>query len=68
MSLPGSQYNCQRPARDTDLGPSAVIRYRAKVESSHGNAAIAELLRQTDAVAEIHNTVRKGVPAQLLLD
>jgi organic hydroperoxide reductase OsmC/OhrA len=44
------------------------IRYRANVLSSAGDAAIAELLRQTDAVAEIHNTVRSAVPVQLVLE
>jgi len=27
---------------------------------------IAELLRRTDAVAEVHNTVRAGVPVELV--
>ena len=38
------------------------IRYRARVASGAPDAAIAELLRQTDAVAEVHNTLRAGVP------
>lgn len=42
------------------------IRYRAKVSSPAGAEAIAELLRQTDAVAEVHNTVRAGVPVVLI--
>ena len=37
------------------------VRYRAKVTSTAGNAAIDELLRRTDAVAEVHNTLRSGV-------
>lgn len=41
------------------------IRYRARVASSAAPERIAELLRQTDAVAEIHNTVRAGVPVTL---
>jgi organic hydroperoxide reductase OsmC/OhrA len=41
------------------------ISYRAKVSSSASPAEIAELLRVTDAVAEIHNTVRAGVPVTL---
>jgi organic hydroperoxide reductase OsmC/OhrA len=36
------------------------ISYRARVESPAPAAAIDELLRQTDAVAEIQNTVRAG--------
>jgi len=37
------------------------VRYRAKVVSSSSDADIARLLRETDAVAEIHNTLRAGV-------
>jgi organic hydroperoxide reductase OsmC/OhrA len=42
------------------------IRYRATVESPNTPKAVAELLRQTDAVAEVHNTVRSGVPVELV--
>ena len=42
------------------------VRYSATVKSSASPEAIAELLRETDAVAEVHNTLRKGVPVQLL--
>ena len=41
------------------------IRYRARVTSSASAEAITDLLRQTDAVAEVHNTVRAGVPVTL---
>lgn len=41
------------------------IRYRAKVASSSSEAQIARLLKETDAVAEIHNTLRSGVTVQL---
>lgn len=37
------------------------VRYTAKVISSASEAEIARLLRETDAVAEIHNTLRAGV-------
>lgn len=43
------------------------IRYRAAVTSPAGAEALARLLRETDAVAEVHNTVRAGVPVELLL-
>jgi len=43
------------------------IRYRALVKSSAGAETVARLLRETDAVAEVHNTVRSGVPVDLLL-
>lgn len=42
------------------------VRYSATVKSGASPKAIAELLRETDAVAEVHNTLRKGVPVQLL--
>ena len=37
------------------------IRYRARVESPAPAADIEALLRETDAVAEVHNTVRAGL-------
>lgn len=42
------------------------ITYRAKVDSSASDEEVAELLRVTDAVAEVHNTVRSGVPVTLV--
>jgi organic hydroperoxide reductase OsmC/OhrA len=42
------------------------IRYRARVDSPAPATAVAELLRRTDAVAEVHNTVRAGVPVDLV--
>jgi len=42
------------------------IRYRAKVSSPAEPAAIDDLLRRTDAVAEIHNTLRAGSPVVLV--
>lgn len=41
------------------------IRYTVRVSSSAPAQAVAELVRQTDAVAEVHNTVRAGVPVVL---
>ena len=40
------------------------IRYRARVDSPAPASAIAELLRHTDTVAEVHNTIRAGVPVE----
>lgn len=42
------------------------IGYSAKVHSSAPAADIERLLRETDAVAEVHNTVRCGVPVRLV--
>ena len=41
------------------------VRYRARVSSSASAVEIEGLIRRTDAVAEIHNTVRSGVPVIL---
>jgi uncharacterized OsmC-like protein len=41
------------------------IAYRARVSSSASAEEISELLQVTDAVAEIHNTVRSGVSVTL---
>ena len=42
------------------------IRYRATIESSATPDEIARLLRETDAVAEVHNTLRAGVLVELI--
>lgn len=42
------------------------VRYRASVKSSAAPDAVARLLRETDAVAEVHNTLRQGVAVQLM--
>ncbi|WBY02843.1 OsmC family protein [Ramlibacter tataouinensis] len=44
------------------------VRYRASVRSPASPQDIARLLRETDAVAEVHNTLRKGVDVQWLGD
>ena len=44
------------------------ITYRANVSSPASAEIIADLLRQTDAVAEVHNTVRAGTRVELLAD
>jgi hypothetical protein len=41
------------------------ISYRARVESTAPKANIEELLRQTNAVAAIQNTVRAGTSVLL---
>lgn len=44
------------------------ITYRAKVTSPASAAEIAELLRVTDSVAEVHNTLRAGATVTLERD
>jgi organic hydroperoxide reductase OsmC/OhrA len=41
------------------------ITYQARVVSAASGADVTRLLRETDAVAEIHNTLRSGVPVKL---
>jgi len=41
------------------------IRYKARITSSAPDDVIANLLRQTDAVAEVHNTLRSGAAVTL---
>jgi organic hydroperoxide reductase OsmC/OhrA len=42
------------------------ITYRVRVNSKAGASVIAELLRQTDMVAEVRNTVRAGARVMLV--
>jgi organic hydroperoxide reductase OsmC/OhrA len=42
------------------------ISYSAKVYSSAPTGDVQRLLRETDAVAEVHNTIRSGVPVRLV--
>lgn len=42
------------------------ITYRAKIVSPDPEAAVQQLLRETDAVAEVHNTLRTGVAVELV--
>lgn len=42
------------------------ISYRARVDSPANKADLEELLRQTDAVAEVQNTIRAGIAVRLL--
>lgn len=42
------------------------VSYSATVTSPASADAIARLLRETDAVAEVHNTLRQGVDVRLI--
>jgi len=45
--------------------PASDITYSARVKADAPEAEIAELIRDTDKLAEIHNTLRKGVDVRL---
>ncbi len=59
------QVSVEATAEFSGVGIAAThVRYRATVKSPATAEAIARLLRETDAVAEVHNTLRQGVPVQ----
>lgn len=43
------------------------IRYEVKVSSTANANDVADLIRQTDAVAEVHNTIRAGAAVSLTI-
>lgn len=45
--------------------PARRISYTARVDGDAPAAEIDALLRHTDAVAEVHNTLRAGLPVEL---
>ena len=66
LGIPIDSVEVEVSAEFPSIGLAATnIVYRAKVSSPASPAKIAELLRGTDAVAEVHNTVRAGVPVTL---
>jgi len=67
LAIPIEGVEVEASAEFPGIGLAATnITYRATVSSSASSSAIEQLLRETDAVAEIHNTVRAGVPVQLV--
>lgn len=67
LRIPLESVEVEASAEFPGVGLAATnIRYRANVSSPAPAAAIAELLRHTDAVAEVHNTIREGVPVELV--
>ena len=67
LGIPVSAVEVEACAEFAGIGIAATnIRYRAKVASPVDAARISDLLRRTDAVAEVHNTLRGGVQIELL--
>ncbi|MCE6989488.1 OsmC family protein [Dyadobacter sp. CY323] len=50
----------------SDGEPGANFQYKTKITSEASDEEIAELIRHTDEIAEIHNTLRKGVSVNLI--
>jgi organic hydroperoxide reductase OsmC/OhrA len=68
LGVPIESVEVEASAEFPGIGLAAInITYRATVSSSAPGSAVAQLLRETDAAAEIHNTVRAGVPVKLVL-
>ena len=66
LRIPIESVEVEARAEFPGIGLAATnVVYRAKVSSRAPPDEIAELLRVTDAVAEIHNTVRAGVSVTL---
>ncbi len=67
LSIPIDGVEVEASAHFPGVGLAATnISYRAHVSSPADASAIADLLRQTDAVAEVHNTIRTGAAVTLL--
>jgi uncharacterized OsmC-like protein len=45
--------------------PGRDITYNAKVSSTASEDLIQDLMRHTDSIAEVHNTLRSGAPVRL---
>lgn len=66
LNVPLDGVEVEASAEFPGIGLAATnIRYRASISSPAPASAIEDLLRQTDAVAEVHNTLRAGVPVEL---
>ena len=69
LDIPVESVEVEATADFPAIGLAATnIRYKATVSSPALPAAIAELLRATDAVAEVHNTLRAGATVMLQTD
>ena len=67
LGIPVAAAEVEASAEFPGIGLAATnIRYQAKIESSASQVDVARLLLETDAVAEVHNTIRAGVPVELL--
>lgn len=67
LGIPIDGVEVEASAEFPGIGLAATnIAYRATVSSPASDSAVAQLLREADAVAEIHNTIRAGVPVVLV--
>lgn len=67
MNIPITAVEVEATADFEGVGLSATnVRYRARVHSAALPSQVQALLAETDAVAEVHNTVRRAVPVQFV--
>ncbi len=67
LKIPVEAVEVEASAEFEGVGLAASdIRYRARVSSQASEAEVADLLRRTDAVAEVQNTIRSGVAVSLV--
>ncbi len=66
MGVPLDAIEVEASAEFAGTGLAASdVRYHARIESSASPEQVMRLLHETDAVAEVHNTLRRGVPVTL---
>jgi organic hydroperoxide reductase OsmC/OhrA len=69
LSIPIESVEVEATAIFPAVGePATGIRYRAKVSSPAPASAIEDLLRHTDTVSEVQNTLRAGVTVTLVTE
>lgn len=67
LGIPMEGAEVEATAEFPGIGLAATdITYSARIQSAASASDIQRLLRETDAVAEIHNTLRSGVPVRLV--
>ena len=69
LSIPIDSVEVEASAEFPAAGAAATgIQYRAKVSSPAPVSAIVDLLRHTDTVSEVHNTIRSGAAVTLVTE
>lgn len=68
LAVPIEGVTVEATAEFPGVGLAATnIRYRAVITSSAPSELLSRLLHETDAVAEVHNTLRSGATVELRL-
>jgi organic hydroperoxide reductase OsmC/OhrA len=66
LGIPIDSVEVEAGAEFAGIGLAATgVRYRARIESPAPAADVERLLHETDAVAEVHNTLRVGAAVTL---